>query len=404
MTPLVAVERLSKKFCASLRRALWYGVLDIAAELVPHGGDGALRPGEFWALDDISFELPEGESLALLGGNGAGKSTLLKVLAGLLKPDRGEARIDGPLEALIELGTGLNPLLTGRENVRVAAALHGHGGRETNALVEHVAAFTELGSFFDAPLQSYSSGMKARLSYAVATSFQPRLLLVDEVLAVGDAAFQRKCIAHMRDYLARGGSLLLVSHNVWQIQAVCRRGLLLERGRLVFDGTAADAVNAMLSRRVREEAASSPAPARAPVVSSPVTVLDVRAEPLRGENIVTGEGVRITLTYRAEAPLEVLWAFMISTADQWVAVAGEVDLQGRRIEAGQGSLSCVIPRLPLVGGLYSLTGVVMDATSRVPYAFSPRLDALVQVHSNGDVVANAQMAERQLVTLDVDWN
>jgi lipopolysaccharide transport system ATP-binding protein len=403
MTPLLAVERLSKKYCASLRRALWYGVQDIAGEFLPVGSPGALRPGEFWALDDVSFELAPGESLAIIGDNGAGKSTLLKVLYGLLKPDRGEVRIGGQVEALIELGTGFNPLLTGRENIRVGAAVHGLGRRETDALLGSVAEFTELGDFLDAPLQSYSRGMKARLAYALATSFDPDLLLVDEVLAVGDAAFQRKCIAHMRGYLACGGSLLLVSHNVWQIQAVCARGILLDHGRVAFDGAAAKAVNEMLAGRLRRDAAAA-APQQATPSSSPVTIYDIRAEPLRGDSIVTGEAVRITLRYRAETALDVLWAFMISTADQLISVAGEIDLAGRRIEAGEGSLSCVIPRLPLVGGLYSLRGIILDRDSRVPFAYSPRLDALLEVHSSGRVVANSQMAESQLVTFDVDWS
>ena len=188
---ILSVAHVSKKYAQQLRRSLWYGARDIARELVPFGSnESPLRPGEFWALDDVSFELERGSSLAVVGGNGAGKSTLLKILYGLLKPDRGEVRVRGRMEALLELGTGFNPLLSGRENVGVGAALHGFDGRQTSALLERVIDFAELGEFIDAPLQAYSTGMKTRLAYALSANLEPDVLLVDEVLAVGDVAFQ----------------------------------------------------------------------------------------------------------------------------------------------------------------------------------------------------------------------
>ena len=240
---MISVSHLSKKYCHELRRGLWYGVRDIAREIIPRRGEAGLRPGEFWALDDVSFEVRRGESLAITGANGAGKSTLLKILYGILKPDRGEVRVSGRVEALIELGAGFNPVLTGRENVRVGAALHGLNARETAALMERVLDFSELGAFVDDPVQSYSSGMKARLAYALAANLDPDVLLVDEVLAVGDFAFQRKCVRHMQSYLAGGGALLFVSHNMYQMQAICERGFLLDHGRLTFEGSAVEMLN-----------------------------------------------------------------------------------------------------------------------------------------------------------------
>lgn len=214
----LSVSNLSKKYCGDLKKALFYGLGDIAGEMSGRQWwAGRLRPGEFWALDDISFDVRRGEAVAVIGRNGAGKSTLLRVIYGLLKPDMGQVRIAGRSEAIIELGTGFNPLLTGRENIEVGASLHGLDPDATGRLLEAVIDFAELAEFIDAPLLSYSSGMKARLAYSLAAHLGPDLLLVDEALAVGDLAFQHKCIRHMRQFVQGGGSLLLVSHNVQQI-------------------------------------------------------------------------------------------------------------------------------------------------------------------------------------------
>jgi lipopolysaccharide transport system ATP-binding protein len=402
--PVLSATHVSKKFCHSLRLALWYGVKDIAGELFPlDRGEAGLRRGEFWAVDDVSFEVGKGESLAIVGQNGAGKSTLLKVLDGLMKPDRGQVRLRGRSEALIELGTGFNPLLTGRENIRIGAALRGLDRRAADALLEIAIDFTELGEFIDAPLQSYSSGMKARLSYALAAHLEPDLLLVDESLAVGDLAFQRKCAMHMRAYLDRGGSLLLVSHSAYQIQSLCERGILLDRGRLTFSGTAVETLNALLEQRLPADRSSAHRTA-APRIG-PITIEEVRAEPLCGDAIRTSEPVRITLRYRAEEHLVVLWGFSIWTADQWVCVTGEYDTATRTLEAGDGELTCVIPRLPLVSGRYSLRAGISDPATRQPLALYgwQNAAAVFDVRSTPAMLTNVQIAKSQLVTIDVDW-
>ncbi|HEX6100131.1 MAG TPA: ABC transporter ATP-binding protein [Thermoanaerobaculia bacterium] len=391
----LSVTRVSKKYCHSLRRSLWYGVKDIARELAVRGGAAGLRDGEFWAVDDVSFELARGEALAVVGRNGAGKSTLLKVLYGLLKPDRGEVRVHGRSEAMIELGTGIDPLLTGRQNVRVGAALRGLSRRQAEELSERVIDFTELGEFIDVPVQAYSSGMKARLAYALAAHLQPDVLLVDEVLAVGDIAFQRKCAAHMRAYLDAGGSLLLVSHNTWHIQSLCERGILLDRGRVTFAGTAVETLNAMLEPRAGAPAASGAA-------DGPFAIEEVRTEPREAR---TGEPLRITLRYRAAEGAEVLWGFSIWTPDLWVCVAGEHDMTPRTISPGEGELTCVIPRLPLVGGRYVLRAGIVDVATRQPLALYgwEGGGTVVDVRSEAGLQSNMQMTLHQLVTIDVEW-
>lgn len=396
----LSVSHVSKKFARQLRRALWYGVCDTARELLVRPGATALRPGEFWAVDDVSFELARGEALALIGGNGAGKSTLLKVLYGLLKPDRGEVRVRGHLSALIELGAGFQPQLTARENIRLMAALSGLGAGDVAALHERVVDFAGLGELIDAPVQSYSTGMRARLAYSVAAQFEPAVLLVDEVLAVGDLDFQRKCAAHMRNYLDRGGSLLFVSHNTHQVQSLCTRGILLDKGRPIFSGSASDALTRMFELRLGEAVPRTDSPAEGPFV-----VRDLRAEPVRGETIVTGAPVRLVLDYEVREEVDVYWGFTIWTWDQWICIAGEHDAERRRLSPGTGTFTCTIPRLPLVGGRYALRAAVLEFDSRLPLALAGREAPIpLDVFSSDGAADNSRMASQLLVRFDAEWN
>ncbi|HWT13722.1 MAG TPA: ABC transporter ATP-binding protein [Allosphingosinicella sp.] len=399
---LLTVSCLAKKYAQDLRRGLAYALRDIARELVPGSGPAAdLASGEFWAVRDLSFELARGEALAIVGTNGAGKSTLLKIIYGILKPDRGEARVRGRVEALLELNTAFNPLLTGRENVRVAAALLGLNGRETDRLLEEVVDFSELEEFIDLPLQSYSSGMKARLGYSLSALLKPDLLLVDEILAVGDVAFQHKCIRHMQRYLRDGGSLLLVSHSVHQIQTVCARGILLSHGRMSFAGTAIDALNAMFEERSASVAAGS-APATR---SGPVSITALLAQPAGGNGARPGEPLEIVLRYAAEERVDAVWGISIWTADQWICITSAWNQQGATLAPGEGELRCVIPNLPLVGGRYLLRAAILERTTFYPVALFGHHDQglVLEVRAEPDRFANLQMHKNELVKLDVEW-
>ena len=398
----LSASHVSKKFARQLRHALWYGVGDIARELLLRSPGAALRAGEFWAVDDVSFELARGEALAVIGGNGAGKSTLLKVLYGLLKPDRGEVRVRGEIAAMIELGAGFQPQLTARENIRLVAALSGLGARDTAELHERVADFAGLDDLVEAPVQSYSSGMRARLAYALAAQLDPAVLLVDEVLAVGDLSFQRKCAAHMSRYLERGGSLLLVSHNPHQIQSLCQKAILLDGGRQIFSGATADALTRMFELRHGESPAAAATPAAA---NDPFVVRGLRAEPVIGETIVTDAPVRLVLDYEAGEDLDVYWGFTIWTWDQWVCVAGERDPQRHRLRRGTGTFTCTIPRLPLVGGRYAVRAAVLEFDSHLPLAFAGQEAPVpLDVFSTEGAADNSRMAIHQLVRLDAEWS
>ena len=399
--PVLSVTGLGKSYAQSMRLAMAYGLRDIARELMPRRpGARALRPGEFWALQDISFDLKRGEALAIVGHNGAGKSTLLKLLLGLLKPDSGQARIDGRAEGIIELGSTFSQLLTGRENIELGAALHGISGRDARRLIDEVVAFAELDAFIDVPVQSYSSGMKARLAFALSSHLKPDLLLVDEALAVGDLDFQRKCLNYMRNYLSEGGALLFVSHNVYQIQMICERGLLIEHGRLVFSGSAVDAINRMF-----DIGAADTRSARGAAAEGPVVIRQVTASSLDGGPIRAGGPVELRVDYRTENRIAAQLGFSIWTNDQWVCVAGEQDLEGKWLEKGEGALVCRFPRLALVGGRYMVKAAIMEAETGLPLALFGWKDAplMLDVHENPSAYSNRKMAFRHLVSMDVEW-
>ena len=235
---LVKVDNVSKRFCRSLKRSLWYGLQDLGNEIGGrrHGGgsglpqssaDVQLRQDEFWAVKDVSFELRRGECLGLIGRNGAGKTTLLRMLNGLIKPDTGQITINGRVGALIALGAGFNPILTGKENIYTSAAVLGFSSRETAMLIDKIIDFAEIEDFIDSPVQSYSSGMQVRLGFAAAIFMEASIILLDEVLAVGDATFRSKCYSALNKMKKDGGSFILVTHSEIAMKSIATKALYL---------------------------------------------------------------------------------------------------------------------------------------------------------------------------------
>jgi len=249
---LVRVENVFKKFCRSLKRSLWYGMKDLGNELIGRSpnDNGQLRKDEFWAVKDVSFELKRGECLGLIGRNGAGKTTLLRMLNGLIKPDKGRIEMHGRVGALIALGAGFNPILTGRENIYVNASVLGLSKKEIDAKFDEIVDFAELGEFIDAPVQSYSSGMQVRLGFSIATSFKPDILLLDEVLAVGDIGFRAKCFNVISEII-NNASVIFVSHNMPEISRICSSVIVLNKGETIFHskeiGAGIDRYHSLLS-------------------------------------------------------------------------------------------------------------------------------------------------------------
>jgi ABC-type polysaccharide/polyol phosphate transport system ATPase subunit len=299
---VIRAEGLSKKYVigheverqrsVTLRDVVARGARNIWRKTADMARGGGIVAGdtieEFWALKDVRFEVKRGEVLGIIGRNGAGKSTLLKVLSRITEPTEGRVAINGRVASLLEVGTGFHPELTGRENIYLNGAILGMTRAEIRSKFEEIVAFAEVDKFLDTPVKRYSSGMYVRLAFAVAAHLEPEILIVDEVLAVGDATFQKKCLGKI-DKVARedGRTVLLVSHNMSSITALADRALLLESGSLVADGPVSQAVSAYVSpgkqtRYVRQANALNDAPyiERAEVTTSDVGGVHRFGEPL----------------------------------------------------------------------------------------------------------------------------
>lgn len=241
---ILSVNGVSKKFCRDLKRSLLYGVQDIASDLVGLRQESdQLRPKEFWALQNVSLKLHRGESLALVGKNGSGKSTLLRVIAGLIKPDTGLVSVEGRVAPLIALSAGFSPILTGRENIYANMSILGLSKQEIDERFDEVVEFAEIGDAIDAPLQTYSSGMAARLGFASAIHTHPDILLLDEVLAVGDIKFRAKCYRKLAELQRLGVAFILVSHNPQSILTICEDAVYLANGQAVMSDKAEKVVD-----------------------------------------------------------------------------------------------------------------------------------------------------------------
>jgi lipopolysaccharide transport system ATP-binding protein len=241
----IRAEGLSKKFGRSLKRSMRYGLIDSFNQITGRKVEqDTLREGEFWAVRDVSFELNRGDSLGIMGVNGSGKSTLLRVLTGVYRPDIGRVSLRGTAGALIAAGAGFAPMLTGRENIFVNGALLGMRKKEIESRVDEIIAFAELEGFLDMPVKNYSSGMVVRLGFAIAAMSEPEILIVDEVLAVGDINFQKKCYDYLFRLKRNGTTIVLVSHSIGAIWAVCDKGLFMRSGEAAVLGSVEDVVKA----------------------------------------------------------------------------------------------------------------------------------------------------------------
>lgn len=232
---LIKADNVSKKFCKDLKKSLKYGIQDLGSMILGSNKERELRDEEFWAVKDISFEVKRGECLGLLGHNGAGKSTLLKVLTGLITPDKGSVEMHGRVNALIELTAGFNPILTGRENIFNNGAVLGLSDKEIKAKFEEIVAFSELEDFIETPVQYYSSGMKVRLGFSVAVHTEPDVLILDEVLAVGDAGFKAKSFNKMKEIM-KSAAVIFVSHSMPQVARTCDHVLFMRHGKSYYQG------------------------------------------------------------------------------------------------------------------------------------------------------------------------
>jgi lipopolysaccharide transport system ATP-binding protein len=295
---LITAEGASKKFCKDLRTSLAYGVQDLLVEALGRQRGEQLRAKEFWAVQGVSFEVRRGECLGLVGRNGAGKTTLLRMLNGLIKPDRGHITMRGRVGALIALGAGFNPILTGRENIYVNGAVLGLSKADIDARFDEIVDFAELGEFIDSPVQSYSSGMSVRLGYAIASSLEPDILILDEVLAVGDEAFRLKCyqrIGKMMDQTA----VILVSHNMEHIGGICSSVLFLRNGRQTYYPNTIEGIDAYFAaNEISGSGGNSDGSVR--IIYPPVRKVNVQ---FANDSIRYGESMKVDILIDCESEI-----------------------------------------------------------------------------------------------------
>ncbi|MEO7795160.1 MAG: ABC transporter ATP-binding protein [Thermoanaerobaculia bacterium] len=409
-TPPVALEvsGVGKKYCRDPRRSLLYAMNDLLRTAVGMKRAEALREGEFWALEQISFTLARGECLAIIGANGAGKSTLLKVVHGRMPPDAGSVRLAGQLAAVSDLGLGFEPRLSGRANARHAAELLGLERGAGDALLEAILAFSGLGALVDAPVSTYSSGMRARLGFAVAAQLRPDVLLVDEALAVGDLAFRRKCIRHLAQSTSAGRSLVLVSHDLYTLQVLCSRALVLDHGRLIFDGPTSDAIAVYLEsmRDPATDAAAAVTAGSIPNSEHPVLIDSVALVGQGGGEPTTGAPAEVVLRYRAATRIAPIpWFFQVVSADLTLEIAagiGAIEEDGQVLEVGAGELRVSIPKLPLLAGTYGLRAALVDPWQRTVLALSGwnETPAFFRVAAPRDELARLLRLSHSLVEIE----
>jgi lipopolysaccharide transport system ATP-binding protein len=322
-----------------------------------HGAAHAFR-----ALDGVSFELPAGGSLAVIGENGAGKSTLLKIVAGVITPTRGRVDLHGRVGALLELGSGFHPEYTGLANIDLAAALLGLAPAEIDAKREEIIAFADIGSHIHDQIKHYSSGMVVRLGFAVATALTPDVLITDEVLAVGDESFQKKCIAWMERFLEGGGTLLLCSHSMYHVQKLCRSALWLKDGRVERYGSSAEVTQAYLAYH-EEKSASAKMPMAAPRAAAAgfyaIQSLSLHPNPrIRCGGPLTVKGRVFSPDGRAPV---ILLGVVRADGTPVYGVASDMDgVPPERVDDRQFAFALTFPELPLLPGKYLIRVHALD--------------------------------------------
>ena len=352
---LVKVENLSKKFCKDLKTSLKYGVQDLFSSYKGNKNERLLRKNEFWALKDINFELRRGECLGLIGHNGAGKSTLLKILNGLINPDAGKVTIRGTVGALIELGAGFNPILTGRENIYNNGAVLGFSRKEISNKVEEIIDFAEIREYIDMPVQNYSSGMKVRLGFAVAVQMEPDVLIIDEVLAVGDVGFRIKCMNRISELL-NNCAVILVSHSMPQITRICTLGLLLHKGEKI---SFTNNIGQIADRYYKEFSDNYQSNEINPFG---IEIFDMKAngvnliDDMVSINLKKGENINLSFKFKCPEEIKKFSVHLPITDEQMIHVALTTSLSNLGASSNHGKeifVSCRIPALFTNGKFYA---------------------------------------------------
>lgn len=359
---VVRVENLSKKYIIGHQKQESYTTL---RDSIANGAKGLLKPfqrgksqvvnptsEEFWALKDVSFEIEQGDRVGIVGRNGAGKSTLLKVLSRIMEPSSGSIRIKGRVASLLEVGTGFHPELTGRENISLNGAILGMSKAEIASKFDEIVAFAEVEKFLDTPVKRYSSGMYVRLAFAVAAHLEPEILIVDEVLAVGDLQFQKKCLGKMGEISQGGRTILFVSHSMGAVNTLCNKAVFLEKGRIREVGTV-DRITTSYMNDMFQNKIEDLAQLRLPGLGNNIYFSDIRLMTGQNSNLSFGEPIVYSLTIKAEVMADdlIIGTSIFNRSD--VCVGSLLTQETFSISAGEElTLELKISNTNLVPGSY----------------------------------------------------
>jgi ABC-type polysaccharide/polyol phosphate transport system ATPase subunit len=398
MSVAIRFEHVSRKFVLRYKRSRSFQ--DLVINFLHRRNGGAQE--EYWALQDVSFEIAAGEMVGLIGPNGAGKSTALKLISRIIDPTAGRILIDGRVGALLELGTGFHPDLTGRENIYLNGAILGMGRPQIRARLDEIISFAELDRFIDVPVKHYSSGMYVRLGFSVAVHTDPHILLVDEVLAVGDASFQRKCLERIDNLRQEGISVLFVSHDLGAVRRLCRRAIWLDKGKVLADDNPETVIRQYLWRSHEEYAAGvcdeeSRRHGSGEVRFEEVHFLDSQGR--QRDFFATGEPLIVEMHYRAGCRVErPVFGLAIHRSDGAHITGPNTQFARYEIPSieGEGMVRYTVPFLPLLEGTYYLTVAVHDWEDTHMFDYHDRLYSFRVLPTPGERYG--------LVTLQGEWH
>jgi lipopolysaccharide transport system ATP-binding protein len=404
--PIIDVDKVTKEFKLGRLIGLKQSLVNGFSRLMGHRVD---EPKAFKALDDISFSIEKGEVVGLIGHNGAGKSTLLKLLVKISRPTSGSIAVHGKVAPLIELGAGMVPDMTGRENVYLNGAILGIPKREIDRKLDEIVAFSELEEFIDTPMKRYSSGMQVRLGFALATSIEAEILIVDEVLAVGDLAFQRRCFDRMEDLIKnQGRTVLLVSHNIRQVERLCSRVIMLDHGRILREGdprVVCDLFYEQSDEKIRTTAVGKSRPVAS---SGELELIDLCLLDHRGgrtDRLAYDHDFTACFRVTANTDLtDVTFGFGFHTTDFLYLTThnSEEQLHIRDLPSGEHEVLCTVGRMPLLPGVYSLRfGVTAGQGARTVFYGENLLHFQVVPEKAGDVPITVREG---FFALDACWS
>jgi ABC-type polysaccharide/polyol phosphate transport system ATPase subunit len=388
----ISVQGVSRRFRVNPHRNLTLKEAILRPEM--------RRTEEIWALRDVSFEVDRGASIGFVGRNGSGKTTLLRLIAGIFRPTSGRLSVGGSVGSLLELGAGFHPDFTGRENIFLSGSIYGLKRSYVRQRLDEIVSFAELERFIDLPVRTYSSGMHMRLGFAIAVHVDADILLLDEVFAVGDEAFQRKCIGKILDFKERGGTVCFVSHSAPAVERLCERAILLEKGLVAYDGPASEAISRYHKSLALEESPEELGAGLREWGSGEVRVAGVRLMGADGEprtHFVSGEPVTITLQLRGEQPVPApVLSLEMRDSDGSLLGANQRNLGelGWDGSPGERELRFALERMPLGEGEFQISVALTDAAGTRQYH---RVDGAERF------VVQASDHTRGAVLLDGDW-